>query len=94
MFRVSRVPQAVPTRAVVCAPCGIERCEGGREVVSGRVRMAGMTEKERRAEVDDGSALYQVRGKTLLHDDWLAKAASRVQARYDGEQMHGTGTGA
>jgi hypothetical protein len=42
--------------------------------------MAGMTEREvGRQKWTGGSALYQVRGKTLLHDDWLAKAASRIR---------------
>ena len=60
-------------------------------MVSGRVRMAGMTEKERRVEVDDGSALYQVGGNTLLHDDWLAAAAIQAARARWGLMMRGTG---
>ena len=84
----------------MCAPCGRVWREEGREVVkvvSGRVRMAGMTERETKTEGGRAGVPYTtVRGKTLLHDDWSAKAASKVQGTmrwmdgYSTDTMHGT----
>jgi hypothetical protein len=87
VIRNCRVPQAVPTRAIVCAPCGI----GVREGVRGdewEREDGGDDEKGKMEREEDGSALYQDSQRRFLHDDWLSS-----QHGHDGMGRRAAGVG-
>jgi hypothetical protein len=78
----------------VCAPCGRVWREKGREVVkvvSGRVRMAGMTERETKTEEDGRECLIpKCEGRHFCTMTGRQRPRPRCKARCDGDTMHGT----